>query len=108
MDVDDFRIAFAGAGFDAVKDEFLRAGNFEQSEIFQRRADENQIVVLGIVEREQAATLDAQVAMESVEERVEFVDGDDFADAGVVIEDRAVAAVPLCDRSNGGRLRVGR
>ncbi len=88
MNIDDFGVAAANADGDLAKDEFLGAGNVEQGEIFGRRADEDEVVVLGVVERKQAAAFYANFLVEKIEDAIEFVDGEDFADAGVVIEDR--------------------
>ena len=60
MHVEDREIPFARAGIETLEDKFLGAGNVEQREIFGGRSDENQIVILCVVEREQCAALDAE------------------------------------------------
>ena len=60
-----------GAGAIA-KNELLSAGNLEQGEILRGRTDENQIVVLGVVERKQGAALHSDLAVEESEDAVQF------------------------------------
>lgn len=85
VDIDDREIALARAGIDAIENKLLCAGNFAEVQILGGGADEDDVVVLGIVEREEAATLDAKLAVERTDDQIEIVDGQDFADAGVVI-----------------------
>jgi hypothetical protein len=87
MEIDDFGVAAAITVADLAEDEFLGAGDVEEGEIFRGRADEDEVIVFGVVEGEEAATFYAEFLVKEVEDTVEFVDGEDFADAGVVIED---------------------
>src|SRR5579884_2380490 len=50
-----------------------------QMNIVARRADEDQIIVLHVIEREQAAALDPEVVIEGGEDAVQFVNGEHFA-----------------------------
>src|SRR6266849_572428 len=93
MHVDELRIAFARTGRYAVKDKLLRSRYFQKGQIFQRRSDEDQIVVLGIIEREQAAALHAYLPMENCKQMIEFMHRQDFAHPGVVVEDGAAVGV---------------
>jgi hypothetical protein len=87
MDVEYGQVSLAGTIGHALEDEFVGAGNFQQVEIFRRRADENQVGILGVIEGEETATLHAEIAVQKAEHLIKAVDGNHFADAGVMIPD---------------------
>src|SRR5436309_12781879 len=55
--------------------------------MFRRRANEDEIVVLGVIERKQATALDANLLMKFCENSIESVHRQHFADSGVMIRD---------------------
>jgi len=87
MPVDDGQLAFVRGGGNPLKSEFLSGGEIEQGEILSGRADEDQVVVLGIVEREQPSAFDMKGAPHQAEGAVQSVHREHLAHAGVVIED---------------------
>src|SRR5579864_1557328 len=64
MEIDHGKISLAWSRFQAAEDKVLRSGNIKKREIFGRRADENQIVVFRIVEREQRTAFNPELAIE--------------------------------------------
>ena len=88
MNVKDPQISSPGAGGDPLKNEFMGVGNVEQSEVLGRRSHENQIIVLCIVEREQASAFHPNLLVQLPEDMVKVIDRQHLADAGVVIENR--------------------
>src|ERR1700722_238830 len=89
MNVEYGKISFARSSVEAAENEFLSSGNIPQSEILRGRADENQVVVLGVVERKQGSALHAQRAIKQFEDVVELMDGEHFAYAGVMIKNKS-------------------
>ena len=77
-----------GPEVDALKDEFPRSRNIQQRQIFRGRTDENQIVVLGVVQREQCSALHSQLPIEENEDAVKLMDRQHFSHARVMIEDQ--------------------
>lgn len=102
VEVANAEIAFAGAVGDTLKDELAGAWNFEKGQIFGGRTDEDQVAVLGVVERKEAAALDAKGVMQGTEELVQGVDGEDFADASVVIPDGVWAVLRWVEVTHAG------
>ena len=89
--VDNGMVAFTRTGGDLLENEFLSAWNFQQRKIFNWRADENQIVVFGVVQRKEASSLEPDAAVKKAENAIEFVNGQNLADAGIVVENIGVA-----------------
>jgi hypothetical protein len=87
MDVKNREVAFARTVWHALEDKFTGAGNFEKVEIFGRRADEDQVGILGVIKGEEAAAFHAKVSMQQAEDLIETVDGNYFANASVVVPD---------------------
>jgi hypothetical protein len=87
VDVENGEVAFAGTFGYALEDEFAGSRNFQQVEIFGGRTYENQVGILGVIEGEETAAFHAKIAAQKAEDLIEAVDGDDFADAGVMIPD---------------------
>src|SRR5216683_1827161 len=85
--VGDFHGPFGNAGSDLLEDEALSVGNLEENQVFYRRTDENEIVIFGIVQREQATAFDANTLVKLRKDVVQSMDGENFADSGVVIQD---------------------
>ena len=71
-----------------LEHEFLAPGNVQQGEILRRRTHENQIVVLNVVEREQAPALHANAPVKQSKHLIEGMNGQYFAHAGIVIKDQ--------------------
>src|SRR2546425_7412738 len=86
MHVHNLQIAFAPAGNHALKNKLLRTWNLQKSEVFRWRADKNQVVVLGVVEGEEAAAFYANPMMEKAEDVIEFVNRQDLTHARVMIQ----------------------
>src|ERR1051325_2679351 len=88
MRVDDFHSAHAATRSDLFEDEFLSIWQLQKGQVFRRRANENEIVVLGIVQGKQTTALDANLLMKFSENTIESVNGQHFADSRVMIKDR--------------------
>src|SRR5712672_1075844 len=80
-------------GSNLFEGELLRVRQFEEREVFRRRADEDEVVVLGVVQGKQAAALDANLLMKFSKNTIKSVHRQHFADSGIVIEDRR-AGIP--------------
>src|SRR5258708_40064571 len=87
MNIDDFHVAGAWTRGNLLENKFLSTRNVQEREVFRRRADKNQVVVLGIVQREEAATLYANELVKRGEDGVQLVDCQHFTYACVVIQD---------------------
>src|SRR6266436_7250069 len=85
--VGDFHGSFGNARWDSLEDEALSVWNLEENQVFYRRTDENEIVIFGIVQREQATAFDANTLAKLRKDVVQSMDGENFADSGVVIQD---------------------
>src|SRR5260370_14972707 len=93
MKIDDLHSARAGPGNDLFEGEFLSGRQLQEGQIFRRRANEDEVVVLGVIQRKQATALDTNLLMKFAENAIESVNGQDFADPGVVIQDHR-AGIP--------------
>src|SRR5579859_7334817 len=87
MNVEDGEISLARAGVESLENKFLRSGNIQEREILRWRADENQVVIFGVIEREQGAALDPNRPIEEPKHQIELVDRQHLSDPGVMIED---------------------
>src|ERR1700730_1143441 len=72
---------------DLLECEFLGRGYVQKGEIFRRRTDEDQIVVLRVIQGKEAAALDANLLLQLPESIVEGVHSQNFTYARVVIQD---------------------
>src|SRR5947209_18392094 len=88
MRVDDFHRAHAATRSDLFEDEFLRIWQLQEGQVFRRRPNENEVVVLGIVQGKQTTALDANLLMKLSENTIESVNGQHFTDPRVMIQDR--------------------
>src|SRR5215475_13808125 len=86
MGVADGEITLARTGIETLKYELASSWNIQQGEVFRGRPDEDQVIILGIVEREQSSPLHAQRTIQQVEDVVELVNGQNLPHAGVVVE----------------------
>jgi hypothetical protein len=93
VNVKNREVALAGTDGHALEDELSCTRNFQKVQIFRRRADENQVGILGVIQGEEAAALDAEIAAELAENLIEAMDSNYFADAGVVIPDNVFRVV---------------
>src|SRR5260370_18545092 len=84
--VGDFHGPFGNAGSNSLKDETLSVRNLEEGQILNRRTDENEIVILGIVQREKAPAFNANALVKLRKDVVQSMDGEHFADPCVVIQ----------------------
>ena len=91
MNVDHRQVALARSGHKTLKDEFAGPGDIQQSQVLGRRSDEDQIVILGVIEREEGAALDPKGTIEQIEDAVELMDSQHFSDASVMVEDECAA-----------------
>src|SRR5713101_1492541 len=87
MDVKDSQVAFARTIGQPLEYKFMRAGYFSQREVFRWRTYEDQVVVLGIIEREQAPALDANPALEQAKDMVQVADCQHLSYPCVMIQD---------------------
>src|SRR5258707_12354414 len=87
MEINDLHGASAGHRSDLFEDECLGGGQLQNGEIFGRRANEDEIVVFGVVQGKQAAALDANLLAKSSENAIEGVHRKHFTDSGVMIQD---------------------
>src|ERR1700682_4390571 len=111
MSIDDFHVAGAWTRGNLLENKFLGTRNVQERQVFRRRTDKNQVVVLGIVQREEAATLYANALVKRGEDGVQLVDCQDFTYACVVIQDlrfrircRVVITHALVGPSRKGRI----
>src|SRR6266480_1643701 len=88
VQIDDRKIPSSRTRIKALKNKLLRAGYIAQRQIFRRRADKNQIVVLGIVQREQAPALDPYLPVQRGEYPIEIMYRQHLSHPGVVIENQ--------------------
>src|SRR5881296_267696 len=88
VQVDDRKIPSSRTRIKPLKNKLLRAGYIAQRQIFRRRADKNQIVVLGIVQREQATTLDPYLPMQRAEYPIKIVHRQHLSHSSVVIKNQ--------------------
>src|ERR1700721_3070603 len=106
VEVEDGQVSLARPGIETVKDKFLGSRDIEQTQIFGGRADENQVVVLGVIQREQGAAFDANGTIEKIEDPIELVDRQDLSHPGVVVENegalvgRGIEVAHSCLRSS--------
>src|SRR6266436_1192786 len=94
MDVDNGLVAFARSGSHAAENEFLSSRDFQQRQILERRADEDQVIVLCVVEGKQTAALYANLPVQQSENAVQFMDSQNLAHTGVMVQNKA--ALVLC------------
>ena len=87
MDVHDGQVALTRSRIKIMEDKVMRTGNFAQGKIFRRRAHENHVVILDVVEGKQASALNANLPVQQPEGVVECMDRQHFPDAGIVFED---------------------
>src|SRR5436853_5653138 len=88
VQIDDRKIPSSRTRIKALKNKLLRAGYIAQRQIFRRRADKNQIVVLGIVQREQATTLDPYLPVQRGEYPIEIMYRQHLSHSGVMVENQ--------------------
>src|SRR5215467_301465 len=89
MGVANGEITLARTGIETLKYELAGSWNIEQGEVFRGRSDEDQVIILGIVEREKSPPLHAQRTIQQVEDAVELVNGQNLPNSGVVVEDKS-------------------
>src|SRR2546426_7194875 len=88
VQVDDRKIPSAWTRIKPLKNKLLRAGYIAQRQIFRRRADKNQIVVLGIVQGEQAPAFDPNLPVQRCEYPIEIMYRQHFSHSGVMVENQ--------------------
>src|SRR5436853_925728 len=88
VQIDDRKIPSSRTRIKALKDKLLRAGYIAQRQIFRWRADKNQIVVLGIIQREQATTLDPYLPVQRGEYPIEIMYRQHLSHSGVMVENQ--------------------
>src|SRR5713226_5347857 len=88
MNVDHRQVASSGSGRNPLEHELTCAGNVQQCQVLSRGAHENQVVILRIIQREEAPALHADFMMQLTEHMIQVIYGQHFADASVVIQDR--------------------
>src|SRR5260370_12147890 len=85
MNIDDLHGAGARPGSNLLEGEFLRVRQLQKSKVYRRRANEDEIVVVGVVKGKQAAALDANLLVKSSEDTIECMHRQHFANSGVMI-----------------------
>src|SRR6266550_4918458 len=88
VQIDDRKIPSSRTRIKPLKNKLLRAGYIAQRQIFRRRADKNQIVVLGIIQREQATTLDPYLPVQRGEYPIEIMYRQHLSHSGVMVENQ--------------------
>src|SRR5260370_16332988 len=85
MKIDDLHGAHKRPGSNLLEDKFLRVGQLQERQILRRRANEDEIVVFGVIQGKQATALDANLLMKFSENIIEGVHRQHFAHSGVMI-----------------------
>src|SRR5690349_3160636 len=85
MNVGDREVSLARTARNALKRELTSAGQLRKLQVLRRGTDEDQVVIVGIIEGEEAASFDAQVMVQVTEDLIEFVDRQYFAHPSVVV-----------------------
>src|SRR5207248_11318359 len=98
VQVDDRKIPSSRTRIKPLKNKLLRAGYIAQRQIFRRRADKNQIVVLGTVQREQATTLDPNLPAQRCEYPIEIMYRQHFSHSGLMVETQVARVVTSIQR----------
>src|SRR5215469_14497316 len=93
MHVEDAQVSLTGTRFYSFEDELARPWQLQQGEIFRRRPHKNEIVILGVVKRKQAAPLHSNFAMHRAKYPVKFMNGQHLAHSCVVVKN-LVARIP--------------
>jgi len=88
MKIDDLHGAHKRPGSNLLEDKFLRVGQLQERQILRRRANEDEIVVFGVIQGKQATALDANLLMKFSENIIEGVHRQHFAHSGVMIRNR--------------------
>src|SRR5437899_12203230 len=88
VQIDDRKIPSSRTRIKALKNKLLRAGYIAQRQSFPLRGDKNQSVVLGIVQREQATTLDPYLPVQRGEYPIEIMYRQHLSHSGVMVENQ--------------------
>src|ERR1700758_1790844 len=86
MNIDDGKISLARTGLEPLENELARPRNVEQCQVLRWRPDEDEVIVLGIIQREQRPALHAHRTVQEEEHTIELMDGQHFSNARVMIE----------------------
>src|SRR5271155_4825470 len=86
MYVDHSQIALTRPGGDPLKNEFLSPGDIQEDQIFGRGANKDEIVVLGIIQRDQAAAFYSKLLIEENKNAIELMDRQHLPNPGVMIQ----------------------
>src|SRR5258706_5424924 len=87
MSIDDSHVASPHTVCDLLENKLLGAEDFEEGRGFWGCADQNQVVVFCVVEREKTASLDPQILVQRVKYLVKRMHRQDLADSTVGIQD---------------------
>src|SRR5258706_13389084 len=90
MSIDDSHVAGPRTVCDLLENKVLGAEDFEEGRVFCWCADQDQVVVFFVVEREKAASLDPKILVQRVKYLVKRMHSQDLADSSVVIQDECV------------------
>src|SRR5439155_24688399 len=105
VQIDNRKIPSSRTRIKALKNKLLRAGYIAQRQIFRRRADKNQIVVLGIIQREQAPTLDPYLPVQRCQNAIKIMHRQHLSHPSVVIENE-ITRVASCIEVAHARFRT--
>src|SRR5581483_10193077 len=85
--VGDAEGAFVWTGFEPLEDELLTTRKVQEGQVLSRRANEDQIIVAGVVERKKAAALYSDGLVQLIENVIQVVNRQHLANPRVVVED---------------------
>src|SRR5262249_1399350 len=90
VDVYDFHVARPRTGSDLLEDKLLGVRYLQQRQVFRWRTDEYQVIVLGVVQREETAAFDPKALVQLTEDIVERMHSQNLAHSGVMVQDHCV------------------
>src|SRR5258708_8878549 len=102
MSIDDSHVAGPRTVCDLLENKVLGAEDFEEGRVFCWCADQDQVVVFCVVEREKAASLDPKILVQRVKYLVKRMHGQDLAASSVVIQDECVRVPPRIEITHPG------
>src|SRR5258705_10109295 len=93
MHVENCKVTFAGARIQPLKNKFMSARYFPQGQVFRGRTHKNQVIVLRIIQSEEAASFNAYATIEFnayatielAKKMVQVANGQHLSDPGVMI-----------------------
>src|SRR5215469_13890977 len=81
-------------GIHARKYEFFAAWKVQQRQVFGGRSHKNQVVRIGVIQRKQTPALDPNRMIQAIKYLVKLMDGQNFTDSGVVVQNQGLRIAP--------------